>query len=412
MAGELTTKHKHILWKPFDEEYLAHQRLEAPVLSSRASACYKPVQDLESKQMLKNFLHTNDYVGQYERFTASLQYTLAYGFRIVTGEEWQLKASHECLKNIEAAAKPGGWIVDALPFLNNLPATFTPWKRTAENWYQLWNELHVANMQGALQREGWNWMKDLKASREAQQMTDEELAWDVGVLCDGGVETTSKMLQVFTLACLAFPGWIPIAQKELDDVVGSSRLPEYPDLDHLPYTRAVVEESFRWRHITPIGIPHATTQDDFYKGYFIPKGSTIIPVFAAMRSDAALYDSPSVFRPERWIGKTQPNNFGYGRRVCPGRFIARNSVTIALARLLWAFNIRSKDGCSIPVVDESMFRDEIVSGPKPFEAVFEPRSEGHRRVIEEAYEGVEKDTAKMLNQIYEEQVSAGLSQRA
>jgi hypothetical protein len=44
MAGELTCEGKHILLKPFGEDYLLHQRLEAPVLSPRASAYYTPVQ--------------------------------------------------------------------------------------------------------------------------------------------------------------------------------------------------------------------------------------------------------------------------------------------------------------------------------------------------------------------------------
>jgi cytochrome P450 len=410
MAGELVSGGNHLLFRPFDEHYVLHQRMEAPILSARASACYTPVQDLESKQMLMNFLDTNDYIEQYERFTSSIQYTLAFGMRIMTGKEWQLTASHKCLENIVAAAQPGAWIVDTLPFLNNLPWPLTPWKKTAKQWYTMWDDLHLANMKAALQRDGWNWTKDLKASKEAQQMTDAELAWDLGVLCDGGIETTQKMLYVFTLACLAYPGWIPTARKELEGVVGLDRLPTFSDLDKLPYIHAVVEETFRWHHIAPIGIPHATTADDYYKGYLIPKGSTVIPLISTMRTDASAFESPAVFRPERWIGKTQSNNFGYGRRVCPGRFIAKNSIAIAVSRLLWAFDIKSKDG-RIPFVSEDMFTDEIISAPKPFDVVFEPRSDKHRQVVVREYESAEKDTAKMLDRVREMQVSAGLSQR-
>jgi cytochrome P450 len=368
------------------------------------------LQDLESKAMLKNFLSTDDYAAQFEIFAASIMYTLSYGVRIVTGEEWQLTSSHEILENIEAAVQPGAWIVDAFPFLNHLPAPLTPWKNTAKKWHTLWDEMLTTNMEEALQRKGWNWAKDFKASKERHQMTEEELSWNLGVLCDGGVETTNKVLRIFTLACLAHPGFISSAQKELDSVVGSSRLPDFADVEHLPYIQAVVEETFRWRHITPIGVPHATTQDDWYKGYFIPKGATIIPLFNTMRGDAALYDSPTVFRPERWIGKTHSSNFGYGRRVCPGRFIARPSVVIAIARLLWAFDIKPRDGKPLSV-DESMFTEELASGPKPFKVVFVPRSEKHRQVIEAEYESVEKDAAKMLDQIREKQVSAGLGPR-
>lgn len=239
MAQELVSKGMHILLKPFDENFRQHQRLEAPVMSPRASACYTPVQDLESKQLLKNLLGTNDFATQYERFSSSLVYVLSYGTRILTGEEWQMRRSHECMTNFVQAGTVGVWIVDALPVLNNLPAALTPWKKTAEKWHQLWSELHERNFEEALKREGWNWTKDFKKAKEAQQLTDVEIAWDLGIMVDAANETTNYTLQVFTMACLAYPDWIPKAQKELDD------------LANLPYLQAVVEENFRWRHIAP-----------------------------------------------------------------------------------------------------------------------------------------------------------------
>lgn len=72
MAFELTTKSLQPLFRPFNAEYLLHQRLEAPVLSPRASSCYTPLQDMESKVLLKNFLSTNDFPHEFERFSASL----------------------------------------------------------------------------------------------------------------------------------------------------------------------------------------------------------------------------------------------------------------------------------------------------------------------------------------------------
>lgn len=411
MAQELTCKSKHIMFKPFDEEFLLHQRLEAPVLSPRASACYTAIQDLESKQLLKHLLTSNDFPKEFERFAASIVYSITFGMRIITGKEWQLQISHECLKNFTIAGQVGAWIVDLFPSLNKLPAPLTPWKKTAETWYQMWETLHVANMQDALRREGWNWAKEFKMSKEAKDLAATEIAWDLGILCDAGVETTQVQLQIFILACVAYPEWIVTAQKELDGVIGTNRLPEFDDLSNLPYLQAVLEENFRWRHIVPTGIPHATTQDDYYNGYLIPKGSVVVPVFSAMRHDSASFDSPEVFRPERWIGKSQPSNFGYGRRVCPGRFIARNSLAIAMARLLWAFNIRSKDGAKVNV-SEDIFTTGFVSGPKPFVALFEPRSRERKIIIEREFEAADKDLAQLLDQVKEKQVLAGLSPQA
>ena len=42
------------------------------------------------------------------------------------------------------------------------------------------------------------------------------------------------------------------AQTELDAVVGD-RLADFEDLDSLQYINAVIKETLRWQHVTPIG---------------------------------------------------------------------------------------------------------------------------------------------------------------
>ncbi len=68
------------------------------------------------------------------------------------------------------------------------------------------------------------------------------------------------------------------ARKELDAVIGTSRLPEFYDLEDLPYLQAIYMEIQRWKPVVPIGIPHRVMEEDEYNGYRIPKGSIIIPV--------------------------------------------------------------------------------------------------------------------------------------
>ena len=67
------------------------------------------------------------------------------------------------------------------------------------------------------------------------------------------------------------------AQEEIDRVVGTSRLPEMADRDNLPYINAVVKEVLRWHPVTPLGVSHASSEDDTYKGYLIPKGAILVP---------------------------------------------------------------------------------------------------------------------------------------
>lgn len=49
------------------------------------------------------------------------------------------------------------------------------------------------------------------------------------------------------------------AQKELDSVVGNSRLPTFSDRANLPYVNAVVNETLRLSSPVPLGQSHAFT---------------------------------------------------------------------------------------------------------------------------------------------------------
>lgn len=62
------------------------------------------------------------------------------------------------------------------------------------------------------------------------------------------------------------------AQQQLDEVLGYGRLPSLEDRPNLPYLEAVYRELIRWKVPAPIGLAHVSTQDDYYEGYYIPKG--------------------------------------------------------------------------------------------------------------------------------------------
>lgn len=57
----------------------------------------------------------------------------------------------------------------------------------------------------------------------------------------------------FLLAMVVYPEVQKKCQEELDMVVGRSRMPTFEDRDNLPYIRAAVRETFRWRSVAPIG---------------------------------------------------------------------------------------------------------------------------------------------------------------
>jgi cytochrome P450 len=71
------------------------------------------------------------------------------------------------------------------------------------------------------------------------------------------------------LTMVTYPDAQKRAQSELDSVVGKTRIPTFSDFEHLPYICAIVKETLRWRPAGPIGLPHLSSEDDWYNGMFI-----------------------------------------------------------------------------------------------------------------------------------------------
>lgn len=81
----------------------------------------------------------------------------------------------------------------------------------------------------------------------------------------------------FFLAIALFPEVQKTAREELDRVLGNGRLPVSADRDTLPYITAVMKETHRWHPIAPMSLPHASSAEDIYGGYRIPKGALLMP---------------------------------------------------------------------------------------------------------------------------------------
>jgi len=162
-------------------------------------------------------------------------------------------------------------------------------------------------------------------------------------------DTTSSTLMVFVLAMVLYPDVQKRAQAEIDLVIGRNRLPTFEDRASLPYIDATLRETLRWEPVGPLGVPHATSSEDIYDGYFIPKGVTVIYNIWAISRDERRYPDAGRLMPERFIddnGKLTDDDpaqyiFGLGRRICPGRHAADASVWSAIATMLATINISS-----------------------------------------------------------------------
>ncbi|KAJ4470436.1 cytochrome P450 [Lentinula aciculospora] len=158
----------------------------------------------------------------------------------------------------------------------------------------------------------------------------------------------SGQLAWFVQAMILYPEAQRFAQAEIDRIVGLYRLPTFDDYGHLPYIRASVKESLRGRGVSPLGLPHRPTQDDYYLGYFLPKNGVCFANNWSLHHDKEVYgDDAQHFNPGRFldvngnlkslVADTKDEghfSYGFGKRICVGRHVANNSLFIHIASLL------------------------------------------------------------------------------
>ncbi|KAJ6550445.1 cytochrome P450 [Mycena vulgaris] len=157
------------------------------------------------------------------------------------------------------------------------------------------------------------------------------------------------------------------AQDEIDAVVGTHRLPGFEDRASLPFVEALYRERFE-----------------------------IHTLSRAMTRDAPIYSEPNRFNPDRFFtadGKLNDDDdtvlaFGFGRRICVGRWYGDASVWATIISVLAAFDIaKAKDAAGNEIdIDPDNYGGGLVSHPEPFACSITPRSEVAKILVQAAVE--------------------------
>ncbi|EEA29076.1 hypothetical protein TMatcc_002549 [Talaromyces marneffei ATCC 18224] len=420
-AGEMIGWENSLGLSPYNNRFRALRKNMSKVLGSHnSSARFNLLQEKEAGHFLLRVLDVPDNLTEHIRKEAgSVILKIAYGYTTEqNGRDPLVELAGQAMDQFARAGVPGAWLVDMLPFLKHLPDWFpgAGFKQIGRLWGSTLSELTERPYAFVKHQmaEGVNepsFLSDLLQQPISNADDLFTVKCSAMSLFAAGADTTVSSLSCFFLAMILFPEAQKKAQEEIDRVVGTDRLPGVADRPNLPYLNAMVKEVLRWHPVAPMCLPHMTTEDDICEGYFIPKGSYIMPNVWFFTHDPAVYHNPMQFKPERFLAtekqipEPDPHTlvFGFGRRICPGRLLADTALFINIAQALSVFQIGKaiENGQEIdPVVE---FLPGVVSHPAPFKASIKPRSlhhEGLIRSIEQAHPWQKSDSKLMQNIVF------------
>ncbi|XP_056193558.1 cytochrome P450 2W1 isoform X1 [Falco biarmicus] len=204
---------------------------------------------------------------------------------------------------------------------------------------------------------------DALVFKQEEQKKSNTVFHDANVLASAldllmaGTETTSTTLQWAILLLLKYPEIQEKVHAEIERVLGPECLPTFEDRKNMPFTNAVIHEVQRFVSLLP-HVPRCTSADTHFKGYFIPKGTTVIPLLTSVLLDTTQWETPDEFNPNHFldadgnfIKKKAFLPFSAGRRNCIGESLATMELFIFFTGLIQKFTFKPPPGVKESEVD-------------------------------------------------------------
>ncbi|KAI3577934.1 cytochrome P450 [Fusarium oxysporum f. sp. albedinis] len=343
MAGEMVGWENSLGFSPYNDRFRTYRKNMARIIGSKRAAAKE---------------------------AGSVILKIAYGYTAEPSkEDILIKMAGQAMDDVTAAGVPGAFLVDILPLYWVPGANF---KRLAKKWSSELDDLTekpyaFVKHQHASGKQDNSFVSRLLEVGDSTEEARFTTKWSALSLYAAGADTKK-------------------AQEEIDGVISNERLPNCSDRQSLPYVNAIVKEVLRWHPVAPMGLPHTSTVDDVFEGYFVPKDALIMPNIWYFAHDPEVHHEPMRFNPERFLSTdgNQPEQdphmytFGFGRRVCPGRVLADNALFLNIAQSLAVLDIRKDENGAQP---ELLFTSGMISHPEPFKAAIAPRSPHHEQLI-------------------------------
>ncbi|KAJ2934553.1 hypothetical protein H1R20_g2525, partial [Candolleomyces eurysporus] len=316
---------RFVLFSELGPRFRKHRRFMNQMFNSRAVSAFRPLQHKERLTLMEGLLITPDnFVDHLRRYAAATILKITYGHEVHSVDDQFIHLAERAATLTIQSGSPAATLVDFFPALRHIPtwAPFSDFKKDALETrkaveammdvpYELKTGVAIPSYTSALLESNTNPLDGSVLPED-----EEDIKGSAGTLYAAAEDTTVAFLHTFVLAMVLHPAVLKKAQAEMDQVVGNRRLPTLEDRDSLPYFDCVLKEVLRWNPPVPLGLPHRLMEDDYYRDFVIPGGSTVLVNIYSILQDCSDSDK---FYPERYLeddSLPDPKDviFGFGRR--------------------------------------------------------------------------------------------------
>jgi len=394
----------NVAFMPYGDVWRLHRRICQESFRPEAVRESHWHQMRKVHQMLQGLLKTpEDFDGHSKMLSVSLTMSSLYGYEVESFEDPCVSAAERSTLLASQLVIPGASLINIFPILGRIP----PWipgasshkmaaeiRRLTKMVYNIPLEVAKKNFErGTAVPSLVTSFLEKKYTSGASKEEEDAINNVAYAVYGAASDTTISATGTFFYTMAVNPDIQKKAQAEIDRVIGS-RLPTFEDRESLPYVEAIYREVMRYNPPVPLGVPHSVSADDYYKGYFIPKGTAVFGNIWAMTHNEEIYHDPFTFKPERFFdqnGKLNDDDrvlaYGFGRRICAGKHMASATMWLTIASVLAAFNIEKlKDAAGNDIDINNDFEDHgILSHKAKFKCSFKVRSATFEKLIADTH---------------------------
>ncbi|KAI9309013.1 cytochrome P450 [Cunninghamella echinulata] len=390
---------KGIVFSNTDKRWKRTRGAVASVFTPHKVDEFKDMITQEADQLMDRLLKDSKSLGPidpsdyYNIVTLNVMLQTTFGKKVSSMEDPFYKEMMAIVEESVQLGRLASDITTLFPFLSFLNVFSKKQQRFHHFTYKIHHPFYKRIIEEAMESNRNCFVRKLYDLKDEYDLDDENIAVTVSDIIGAGSESTANSIKWGTAILSHYPEVQEKLRNEIDAFIKKhNRLPNFNEREELPYLIAVQKECLRYKPVSSLGVPHVVEKDVVVQNYFIPKDSILATSMVAMHKNPNVYDDPDTFNPDRFLndvstftssanGKIQNRdqyNFGWGRRLCLGIYLAETEMFYVYTRL-FAFSIIAppldENGNEVPVDISQGLDGGISLMPIPFKVRFLERSD-------------------------------------